>query len=182
MTRKGHEVHEELATENTKITKGVHAIVEVKQCAFRGALSRRVTCQIYGSTLWKVKSQPPRRTHFSNHWATRTNLAICDEEESSEGKEHIAARPWLELLREHGTKIGDELLTVSFAAKGVEPGPQAGPTVPLNDFIDASQEMEILGRPNVQLTSMWREDIVVELCRMDMPLTRSARESILPSC
>ena len=92
----------------------------------------------------------------------------------------MSTRSRLELLGEHGAKIGDELLTVSFAGKGVEPGPQAGATVPLNDFIDASQEMEILGRPDVQLTGMWREDIVVELCRMDMPLTRSARESILP--
>jgi len=107
-------------------------------------------------------------------------LAVCDEEESSEGKEHIAVRSWLEFLRDHGTKIVDELLTVSFAGQGLEPGPQAGATVPLNDFINASQEMEILGRPDVQLTSMWCEDIVIELCRMDMPLTRSARESILP--
>ena len=91
----------------------------------------------------------PNVIHRRNDNTTTRHLAICDEEESSERKEHIAARSWRELLREHGTKIGDELLTVSFAGKGVEPGPQAGATVPLNDFIDARQEMEILGRPNV---------------------------------
>src|SRR5687767_14981385 len=111
--------------------------------------------------------------------ATRC-LAIGEDEQSSEGKEHSAARPWLELLRERGTKIGDELLTVSVAGQGVEPGPQAGAAVPLDDVIDAFQEMEILGRPDVQLTGLWREDIVVELRRMDMPLTRRARESMLP--
>jgi hypothetical protein len=108
-------------------------------------------------------------------------LGIRDEEESLERKEHIAARSWLELLHEHGTKIGDELLTVSLAGKSVKPRPQTGATVPVDDFIDAGQEMEVLGCPNVQLTHMRRENVVVELCRMNMPLTRSAHESILPS-
>jgi hypothetical protein len=114
------------------------------------------------------------------HMVTTRYLAIRHEEESSERKEHIAARSWLELLREHRAKIGDELLTIRLAGKGIEPGPQAGATVPLDDFIDARQEMKVLGRPDVQLTYVRREDIVVKLSRMHVPLTRSARESILP--
>ncbi len=92
----------------------------------------------------------------------------------------MAALPRLKVLRELGPEVGDKPFAVISVRKGLEPGPQACATVPLDDGIDAAEQMQVLRRPDVQPTRMGHENVVVELRRVDVPLTRRGCEPLRP--
>src|SRR5690606_16471073 len=81
-----------------------------------------------------------------------------------------------ELFRECSLEVRQETSTVGGGGKSIEPRSQTCSAIPLDDGVDILHDVQVLGRPDIELARVRRQCVVVDLCRMRVPLTWGVRK------